>query len=105
MIFDPNRLNPYGAELGRCLNAVGWRVDLMTGRPTVPGDLRPYAALAGQRPRHPLKAFWWALRRLLCPLALLKYSLQSPGSPIVVVWVRDGWEALVLTVVSFRNPI
>lgn len=108
-IFDPNSLNPYGYELARCLSVGGYRVSLRAGclpegaNSTRVGSLT-MRYMAFDRPRRKRDLLTWFVIRILAPLSFSATTLLRNRSAIVV-WVRDDWQALVLSALSFFRPL
>ena len=91
LVYEPNPLNPYGAEVARILaSSSGVRVRLVVqrGSSTRAGEgveLLAFLAPGGPRAGR-------ALMRLLGPLLA---AVRAGGSPLVAVWNRDLWDAAV----------
>lgn len=111
-IYDPNRLNPYGVELAAVIGGSGHRVDLWCteNRKTAPHNVKVHAKLTGSRGSRPFGSI--VLRRLLAPLLVVLTA--SRRSPLILVWTRDPWDALIFgirailggkTITVYHNPI
>lgn len=98
LVFDPNSLNPYGAELSRVLSAK-YRVKL-------------YCAGSGAelfspatRMRFEMNANVWSrcfsiLSRIIWPLIFVIDSLIDRKSQCILIWVRDPWQAMVFVALA-----
>lgn len=112
VIYDPNWINPYGLELSSVIAACGNKVELWCTKNRIevpPGVLgRPRLPL-GLRTRRGLIPL--AIRRFIAPVAIV---LSAPlSTPIVVVWTKDPWDAVVFaarsliggkTICVYHNP-
>ena len=110
LVYDTNRLNPYGRELTRLLAAAGVQVRRCGGGPGPCGRAwtrrRRAADHGGGRASR-------VATRLLRPLWAALRALALPGDrpALVVVWVRDGWEAALFGLLGRRcvlvhhNPV
>lgn len=97
VVYDPNWINPYGIELSGVIAECGFPVDLWctTNRKLTPRGVRVVPRLAlGRSGNEGLVSI--AVRRLLSPLAVLGASPWR--SPLIVVWTRDSWDALLFTI-------
>lgn len=100
-VYDSNLNNPYGVELAAMLHGDGVDVELVHARGSEPvaDSSLPYpveASLAGDRSRWPAWRYVW--HRLAGPMALVRHRLR--GRSLVVVWMRDPWEAVLLLVLA-----
>lgn len=98
-IYDPNWINPYGVELSSVIAQAGYTVDLWctANRRSAPSGVRLQPRLAlGRRAEKGLVAL--ASRRLIGPLSVFAGSPWR--SPLIVVWTRDSWDALLFVVRS-----
>lgn len=101
-VYDTNIHNPYGVELSALLVEAGFDVTLLhspdnkstSGSPSGI-DLRP--SLAGpRRRRFELRR---TLKRVIGPIRAV--SAVARGGRLVVVWLKDPWEGLVLLASSW----
>lgn len=112
VIYDPNWINPYGLELSSVIAECGNKVEIWCTRnrteapPGVVG--RPRLPL-GRNTRSGVIPL--AIRRFFAPLEMVLST--SLSTPIVVVWTKDPWDAIVLaarsliggkTICIYHNP-
>lgn len=106
LIFDPNSQNPYSLELARCL-AGAHEVSLFAateGARRVEGCR--VASLPGCRPPGlDVRVLGWAWNRFWRPLAVAMSALRHRDSEVIVVWVSDPWQALVLGALGIRRRV
>ena len=111
-IYDPNWINPYGVELSSVIARAGYSVDLWctTNRRSAPNGVRLKPRLAlGRRAKSGLVAL--VSRRLIGPVSVFAGSRWR--SPLIIVWTRDPWDALLFTlrsmlggktIIIYHNP-
>jgi glycosyltransferase involved in cell wall biosynthesis len=95
-IYDPNWMNPYGVELSSIIAEAGFDVDFWctSNRKAVARGVRRWPRLALNRRQTP-STLTLAVQRVLAPLSVVRNT--SRRTPLIVVWTRDPWDALVFT--------
>ena len=111
-VYDPNSVNPYGTELSGLFDTIGFKVDhWCTTNKSAPGlGIRARAILAtGRQPG--ISRISLMARRFAGPLRTVFTTRLA--KPLVVVWIRDPWDALLLlaraalggiTISIYHNP-
>ncbi|WP_354500202.1 hypothetical protein [Mycetocola sp. 2940] len=96
-IYDPNDLNPYGLEVGRIISTLGapvsyWGVDSRRFPSSTQLSIRAELAGSVKSGSLPKQVF----RRITGPV---RVAFSAPlSSPLVVVWTRDAWDAVVFLI-------
>ena len=94
VVYEPNPLNPYGAEVARILvTATAGQVQLIVRRgapPRIQDGVTVHPILEGGSDGAPLRSR--ALTRVLGPL---RAAARAGREPLVVIWTRDLWDAAV----------
>lgn len=97
-IYDPDRINPYGRELAALLSR---RAEIVH---FVPQDAPAFTQISAMArvsrriapARHSESLPVHAMKRLLVPLTVVLHCAVR-RRPLLVVWTRDWWDTLVLT--------